>query len=203
MKSAPTLKVWTVRPRARSAAVRPRLIEVFPEPEPKPPTTSRGIPTSSSMRCLRMLALQALALSPVARGVRRACALDASTGRRPEQVRSCNDARLRRGRGWMRSSPLWRGASKAPGGAVSLGFGGPNICSILQECVWRQPKPPPSRPWSGRSSASSSCPRSSCPPLSSGTSWSGFGMASMSSSSGLRPARRPSRRPTSTTRRAR
>ena len=54
MKSAPTLNVWTVRPRAASAAVRPRLIDVFPEPEPRPPTTSRGIPTSSSMRCLRI-----------------------------------------------------------------------------------------------------------------------------------------------------
>src|ERR1700719_2124583 len=54
MKSAPTLKVCTVRPRSRSAAVRPRLIEVFPEPDPRPATTSRGIPTSSSMRCLRM-----------------------------------------------------------------------------------------------------------------------------------------------------
>ena len=40
MKSAPTLKVCTVRPRARSAAVSPRLIEVFPEPDPRPPTTS-------------------------------------------------------------------------------------------------------------------------------------------------------------------
>ena len=65
MKSAPTLKVWTVRPRARSAAVRPRLIEVFPEPDPRPPTTSRGIPTSSCMRCLRMRSVcSRSALSP-------------------------------------------------------------------------------------------------------------------------------------------
>ena len=99
MKSAPTLKVWTVRPRALSAAVRPRLIEVFPEPEPRPPTTSRGIPTSSSMRCLRICAGR-LALSPAGSATLAGLAhptLAPAVGR--GKCRSCNGAWARSGGG--------------------------------------------------------------------------------------------------------
>jgi hypothetical protein len=49
MKSGPTLKAWTVSPRALKAAMRPAVMVVLPTLLAVPAMISLGVRTSSSM----------------------------------------------------------------------------------------------------------------------------------------------------------